>query len=162
MTTGALERTVAETDISFPIEISILKSGTFARKLRVEWPTSGAFISFDSAYEYDFWLLTRYLRPDATIIRNTTKITFPEPVHYEVKGKRYTVNAYKPDFMIFDQHGFVEWVEVKGWENARHQAIQEAMRKHHPNIEITLITKEQMIPWQKEHSNDIPGWVKIK
>ena len=145
---------------------SITRSGRFSRKLRVEWPRAGSWITFDSTYEYDYWLLIRHRAAElgiAHIVRNTTKLPFTEPVEYTAgNGQTYLLNAYRPDFLLLYLDGRTEWVEIKGWQNAKHEATRAALLEHYPHLHVELVTKGDLMAAQREWANDIEGWVTVK
>ena len=117
-------------------------------------------------YEYDFWLWQRHVQESegiAHILRNTTKLPFPEPVTYETpNGVAYRLSAYRPDFLVIYRNGHTEWVEIKGWQNAKHDAIREAVATHYPSLGVRLITRVDLLAAQAEFGDQIEGWVKIK
>lgn len=126
----------------------------------------GSWISFDSTYEYDLWL---YLRTFGKMLgvthalRNTTKLPFPEPVEYVAgNGATYTLRAYRPDFLVIGSDGTTTWVEVKGWQNEKHLATRKAIERFYPELPIRLVTKEDLLKIQREHRDEIEGWVAIK
>jgi hypothetical protein len=117
-------------------------------------------------YEYNYWLYIRHLIANnvggvVEIVRNTTKLAFPEPVEYEANGRTYTLSAYRPDFLILKLDGGTEWVEIKGWQNGKHQATRAALARFFPYLNVALVTRETMLEIQRDLGAEIDGWVKF-
>lgn len=145
--------------------VTVTRSGRLSRKVRVTWPKSGNAMSFDSMWEYDYWLYLRHRSDELGIahaLRNTTKLPFSPPVTYEINGTVRTLNAYRPDFCVIYRDGRTEWVEIKGWENSKHLAISAAVARQYASLPLTLVTRSELLAIQAEFSSDIEGWLWIK
>lgn len=147
--------------------VTIIRSGTISKKVRVtypKWPYRPD-ITFDSTYEYNYWLYLQHFKRKlgiAEVFRNTTKLPYLTPMQYEVRGKKYVRGAYRPDFLVLFDNGTYKFVETKGWENERHKATVEAVKRNFPHLNINLVGRQKMLELQNEYSSEIDGWIKIK
>lgn len=146
-------------------QVTVTRSGRLSRRVSVTWPKSGNTMSFDSMWEYDYWLYLRHRADELGIahaLRNTTKLPFSPPMAYEINGTERMINAYRPDFCVVYDDGRTEWVEIKGWENAKHLAIREAVAAQYACLPITLVTRAELQAIQTEFGSEIEGWLRIK
>jgi hypothetical protein len=80
----------------------------------------------------------------------------PETFWFE-KVKRGAV-SYLPDFRITHLGGSIEYVEVKGWMDARSKTKIRRMAKYFPNIWLKVIREDWFRSNGRKMQGLIPGW----
>jgi hypothetical protein len=81
-----------------------------------------------------------------------------EPKTFWFEGIKRGTNNYKPDFMVIFPSGSEEWIEIKGYMDAKSATKIKRMAKYHPDVKLRVIGKE----WFKQNGgklkNIISGW----
>lgn len=99
-----------------------------------------------SAWEANFYRLLRYLQEQGNVKEFEYE---PQEFEFPVKrGERF----YTPDFKITYDNGIVEWVEIKGYMDAKSKTKLNRMKKFYPQIEIKLIGHQAWLSLQDRKS----------
>jgi hypothetical protein len=81
-----------------------------------------------------------------------------EPKTFWFEAIKRGTNNYKPDFMVIFPSGSEEWIEIKGYMDAKSATKIKRMAKYHPDVKLRVIGKE----WFKQNGgklkNIISGW----
>ena len=141
-----------------------MRPGGIARKFTVSYEMSDGRpdhkVCFDSAYEFDYWLYLLTMKEVACVVRNTATLHFREPSTVTTDdGTTHTAYGYKPDFIVIWADGQCDVVEIKGWANARWQAIMQGIDVNYPKLRVSLVDLKLLRGIQRR--TDIDGWVKI-
>ena len=62
-----------------------------------------------------------------------------EPKTFWFEGIKRGVVSYKPDFLVVHKSGQEEWVEVKGYMDAKSATKLKRMKLYYPDIKIRLV-----------------------
>lgn len=66
--------------------------------------------------------------------------------------------SYLPDFKVTDNHGNIEYHEVKGWMDAKSRTKLKRMAKYHPSVKVILIDGKQYKSIEKSISPLLSDW----
>lgn len=107
---------------------------------------AGRRIFFRSSWEYKFAV---YLQ----VLKNKKKIAdwAHEPETFWFEGIRRGCTSYKPDFRIDNFDGSREWLEVKGYYDAKSLTKIKRFRKYFPTEKLRLIDAK----WFKANSKKL-------
>lgn len=122
------------------------------------WIRSGAGIWYRmrSMMEMNY---SRYL--DFLIRQKQIRSWRYEPDTFWFEGIRRGTNSYKPDFLIEHLDGSLEYVEVKGYLDAKSVTKLRRMKIYHPHIKLRYVDKQAfkaVARWCKV----IPNWIYAK
>ena len=81
-----------------------------------------------------------------------------EPKTFWFGELRRGVTNYKPDFRVTFHDGSVEWVEVKGYFDARSKTKIKRMAKYHPNEKLLVVDMKAMKMLAAMMSKTVLGW----
>lgn len=105
---------------------------------KAEWKeVGGKRIYFRSRWEYRYCLYLEYLKKQGQIVD-----WFYEPKVFWFEGIRRGTNNYKPDFLVVHTNASEEYVEVKGYMDAKSKTKIKRMAKYHPTVRLRVVTKE--------------------
>ncbi|MDR0848423.1 MAG: DUF1064 domain-containing protein [Propionibacteriaceae bacterium] len=118
-------------------------------------------ISFDSPYEYDYYLYLLGLPTIAAVIRNTARLRFKQPSTCTIPetGYTWTADSYTPDFIVFHVDGHATVVELKGWNNARGEAARRGVKRDYPHLTVRRVEVKELKSIQARQTID--GWIRI-
>lgn len=97
----------------------------------------GKRIFFRSRWEYRFALYLQYLKEQGQIVE-----WLYEPRTFWFEGIKRGTNNYKPDFFVTHTNASEEYVEVKGYMDAKSKTKIKRMAKYHPTVRLRVVTKE--------------------
>ena len=95
---------------------------------------AGHRLYFRSAWEYRYALYLQYLKKDEKI-----ETWEHEPQTFYFEGIKRGVTNYKPDYRINNFDGTHEWVDVKGYWDAKSLTKVKRFRKYFPQEKLTLV-----------------------
>lgn len=103
-----------------------------------EWKeVGGKRIYFRSRWEYRYCLYLQYLKEQGQIVEWQY-----EPRTFWFEGIKRGTNSYKPDFFVTHTNGVEEYVEVKGFFDAKSKTKIKRMAKYHPTVRLRVVMKE--------------------
>lgn len=103
-----------------------------------EWrEIDGRRIFFRSRWEYRYALYLQLLKS-----RGEIKDWQHEPKTFWFEGIKRGTNNYKPDFLVTHNNDSEEWVEVKGFMDAKSKTKLKRMAKYHPDVRLRLVEKD--------------------
>jgi hypothetical protein len=119
-----------------------------------DWAEIGGKRNFyRSRWEYRYALYLEFMKKHSHIIEWQH-----EPKTFWFEGIKRGTNNYKPDFMVIFPSGSEEWIEIKGYMDAKSATKIKRMAKYHPDVKLRVIGKE----WFKQNGgklkNIISGW----
>lgn len=119
-----------------------------------DWAEIGGKRNFyRSRWEYRYALYLEFMKKHGHIIDWEH-----EPRTFYFEGIKRGTNNYKPDFKIIFPSGNEEWIEVKGYMDAKSKTKIKRMAKYFPDIKLRVIDKD----WFKNNGrmlkNVIPNW----
>lgn len=116
------------------------------------WRTIGRTkIYFRSRWEANYGRYLQYLKE-----HNVIAEWVHEPKTFIFKDGK----TFLPDFMVINKDGFVEFHEVKGWNDDRSKHHFDAMKENFPNEHLVVIFSKQYNTIKKSYSKLIPEWEK--
>ena len=119
-----------------------------------DWAEIGGKRNFyRSRWEYRFALYLEFQKKHKLIID-----WVHEPKTFWFEGIKRGTNNYKPDFMITFPSGNEEWVEVKGFMDAKSATKIKRMAKYHPDVKLRVIDGSWFKANGKILKNVIKGW----
>ena len=65
-----------------------------------------------------------------------------EPKTFWFEGIKRGTNNYKPDFLVIHKNDAEEWVEVKGFMDAKSKTKIKRMAKYHPDVRLRVVEKD--------------------
>ena len=71
-----------------------------------------------------------------------------EPTTFWFEGIKRGVVSYKPDFLVIHNNGAEEYVEVKGFMDAKSKTKINRMRIYHPQVKLRVIGAD----WFKQNN----------
>jgi predicted DNA-binding protein len=74
------------------------------------------------------------------------------------EGLKRGVMSYKPDFMVTEKNGAIEFHEVKGWMDKKSLTKIKRMRIYHPSVKLKVIDKPAYYALKKSVGMLVPGW----
>jgi hypothetical protein len=92
---------------------------------------------FRSKWEYRYALYLQFLKEKCEILDWEH-----EPKTFWFDGIKRGVNNYKPDFLVMHKNNSEEWVEVKGYMDAKSKTKIKRMAKYYPNIRLRVVEKD--------------------
>ena len=92
-------------------------------------------IYFRSRWEYRYALYLEYLKGQKQIVE-----WFYEPKTFWFEGIKRGTNNYKPDFCVVHTDASEEYVEVKGYMDAKSKTKIKRMAKYHPTVRLRVVT----------------------
>lgn len=119
-----------------------------------DWAEIGGKRNFyRSRWEYRYALYLEFMKKHGHIIDWEH-----EPHTFYFDGIKRGTNNYKPDFKVLFPSGNEEWIEVKGYMDAKSKTKIKRMAKYYPDIKLRVIDKD----WFKNNGrmlkNVIPNW----
>ena len=81
-----------------------------------------------------------------------------EPKTFWFGTLRRGVTNYKPDFKVTYNNGSVEWIEVKGYFDAKSKTKIKRMAKYHPNEKLLVVDMKAMRQIAATFSRAVKGW----
>lgn len=107
---------------------------------RVTWKQGWAEISdkryyFRSRWEYRYALYLDFMKKHNHIID-----WFYEPHTFYFEGIKRGTNNYKPDFKVIFPSGNEEWIEVKGYMDAKSATKIKRMAKYFPDVKLRVVS----------------------
>lgn len=119
-----------------------------------DWAEIGGKRNFyRSRWEYRYALYLEFMKKHGHIIDWEH-----EPHTFYFDGIKRGTNNYKPDFKVIFPSGNEEWIEVKGYMDAKSKTKIKRMAKYYPDIKLRVIDKD----WFKNNGrmlkNVIPNW----
>lgn len=120
------------------------------------WRTfGGREIYFRSRWEANYGRYLQWLKENGYI-----KDWLHEPKTFWFEGIKRGAITYLPDYQVFNLDGSHQWVEVKGWYDARSKTKIKRFRKQFPDEKLVLIDSK----WFKSNNQKmcliIPEWEK--
>lgn len=79
-----------------------------------------------------------------------------EPKTFYFEGIKRGTNNYKPDFKVYFPNGKYQWVEVKGYMEAKDFTKMKRMAKYFPEEKITIVDKQ----WFSSNGPKLRGVIK--
>lgn len=108
---------------------------------------------FRSRWEYRYALYLQFLKD-----RGDIKDWFYEPKIFYFDGiKRGTTN-YKPDFLCIHKNDSEEYIEVKGYMDAKSKTKINRMAKYYPNVRLRVVEKDFFSKNGKKLKAILPDW----
>lgn len=107
---------------------------------KVTWKQGWAEISekryyFRSRWEYRYALYLDFMKKHNHIID-----WFYEPHTFYFEGIKRGTNNYKPDFKVLFPSGNEEWIEVKGYMDAKSTTKIKRMAKYFPDVKLRVVS----------------------
>lgn len=107
---------------------------------KVTWKQGWAEISdkryyFRSRWEYRYALYLDFMKKHNHIID-----WFYEPHTFYFEGIKRGTNNYKPDFKVIFPSGNEEWIEVKGYMDAKSATKIKRMAKYFPDVKLRVVS----------------------
>jgi hypothetical protein len=107
---------------------------------KVTWKQGWAEISdkryyFRSRWEYRYALYLDFMKKHNHIID-----WFYEPHTFYFEGIKRGTNNYKPDFKVLFPSGNEEWIEVKGYMDAKSATKIKRMAKYFPDVKLRVVS----------------------
>jgi hypothetical protein len=96
-----------------------------------------------SKWEYRYAMYLQILKEN-----NDIKDFSHEPKTFWFEGIKRGVVSYKPDFLVIHNNGAEEYVEVKGFMDAKSKTKINRMRIYHPQVKLRLIGAD----WFKQNN----------
>ena len=96
-----------------------------------------------SKWEYRYAMYLQILKEN-----NDIKDWSHEPTTFWFEGIKRGVVSYKPDFLVTHNNGAEEYVEVKGFMDAKSKTKINRMRIYHPQVKLRLIGAD----WFKQNN----------
>lgn len=81
-----------------------------------------------------------------------------EPHTFIFHGETRGAITYTPDFRITYPGGRTEYVEIKGWMDAKSKSRHKKMAKYYPGVVLIMITEKEYRTIERQVSSLIPGW----
>lgn len=82
-----------------------------------------------------------------------------EPQTFWFDGIKRGVCSYRPDFRVIYKNDLTpEWVELKGWVQAKDRTKWRRMKKYHPTVKLVVIAAKEYYAIQKKWASSIPHW----
>lgn len=118
------------------------------------WRTIGETKAyFRSTWEFNYACYLQFLKE-----RNQILDWKHEPKTFWFEQIKRGVRSYLPDFQITNLDKSTQWIEVKGYYDAKSLTKIKRFKKYYPEEKLTLVDSS----WFKENSkklkNIIPGW----
>jgi hypothetical protein len=79
-----------------------------------------------------------------------------EPKDFWFDKIKRGVRSYKPDFLVIHNNGREEYVEVKGFFDAKSKTKIKRMRIYHPTVQIRLVSSD----WFKTNGRTLKNLIK--
>ena len=119
-----------------------------------DWAEIGGKRNFyRSRWEYRYALYLEFMKKHKHIIEWEH-----EPHTFYFEGIKRGTNNYKPDFKVTFPSGNHEWIEVKGYMDAKSKTKIKRMAKYHPQEKLRVVDKD----WFKQNSpilkKVLPNW----
>ena len=103
-----------------------------------EWKVvGGQRIFFRSRWEYRYAMYLQLLKEKGEIIDWKH-----EPKIFWFDGIKRGTNNYKPDFLVIHKNGAEEYIEIKGYMDAKSKTKIKRMAKYHPNVLLRVVEKD--------------------
>jgi hypothetical protein len=96
-----------------------------------------------SKWEYRYAMYLQILKEN-----NDIKDWAHEPTTFWFEGIKRGVVSYKPDFLVTHNNGGEEYVEVKGFMDAKSKTKINRMRIYHPQVKLRVIGAD----WFKQNN----------
>jgi hypothetical protein len=96
-----------------------------------------------SKWEYRYAMYLQILKEN-----NDIKDWEHEPTTFWFEGIKRGVVSYKPDFLVIHNKGVEEYVEVKGFMDAKSKTKINRMRIYHPKVKLRVIGAD----WFKQNN----------
>jgi len=83
---------------------------------------------------------------------------YHEPKTFWFEGIKRGCVTYLPDFQVINNDGSHEWIEVKGFMDAKSRTKINRFRKYFPEEKLRIVNSKWYKANKKKLSLIIPGW----
>lgn len=119
-----------------------------------EWKeVGGKRVFFRSKFEYRYALYLQLLKEHGEITD-----WFHEKRTFVFKGVERGAVSYLPDFLVIHKNGSEEYVETKGYEQARDRTKWKRMAKYYPEVKLRIVKSDWLAKNSKALKALIPCW----
>lgn len=113
----------------------------------------GKRIYFRSRWECNYGFYLQWQKD-----RKMIKEWYHEPKTFWFEGIKRGCVTYLPDFQVINNDGSHEWIEVKGFMDAKSRTKINRFRKYFPEEKLRIVNSKWYKANKKKLSLIIPGW----
>ena len=112
---------------------------------------AGRRIFFRSRWEYIYGAYLEFLKKNGAILEWEH-----EPKTFWFEGIKRGCVSYKPDFLVTNDDESTEWIEVKGYYDAKSLTKIKRFRKYFPQEKLTVVDSK----WFKSNTSKLKIFLK--